>query len=228
MTDKKFNITTSLKRRESKRPGTFTPKQPGEDKFEREQAPRKSRRNFLKSSPTQETKYQAIRLYNSNQISLSDLKALFRVTSVVATNEYSNKGDIQDVLKSRDNVGILKRLTKTRDAARQEAILRLNKKSPLVTTRAEHIAAFTTGYDAPLPHNWKRYPQHERKGPPNSSRPGSSDGKIGKTVYKGFKDYNRDFERLRKALIKLVKSGNRKAAAKALKGLSAPTITVKR
>jgi hypothetical protein len=165
------------------------------------------------STPSMEHKYQAIRLYNSNTISLTDLKALFRVVSVVAEDEYTSKGQQKEVLATRDRFETIKKLTETRDIAKQKILLKMNKKSPLTSTRAEHIAQFATGYKGRLPHNWKRFGSLvNRSGRFSEPRPGSSKGKIVRPTYTGFKKFNRDFDAFAKSLTALLDldSKNRK------------------
>lgn len=161
----------------------------------------------MTSDLQREKKYQILRLYNSGQITLKDIKAAFRITAGVATEEYSNPADLQAVGETMSRVEKLEKLAKTRSQARQEFILRLKPKPRMLRNREEHIAKFATGFRGGLPHNWTRYGLLRAKGNRKAKpRPGSSKGKIGKTVYKGFKRFNRNFDEFEKSLLALVKS----------------------
>jgi hypothetical protein len=153
------------------------------------------------SDKRREEKYQAIKLYNSNVITLSDIKALFRVTATVTDDEYSSKTDQKDVLGAKARIDRIAKLAQTRQAAQAEAILRFRAKPRLTENRAEVIAKFATGYRGQLPHNWKRYgtliKRTKRVNPP---RHGSSKGKIGRTTYVGFKKFNKDWDNFERAL----------------------------
>jgi hypothetical protein len=174
-------------------------------------ATKKAKGQPRKSTPTQEQKYQAIKLYHSNVISLSDLKALFRVVAVVADDEYTSASQQKAVLATRDRMETIKRLTQTRSDRKLELELKAVKKSRLVSTRAEHIAEFTSGHKGRLPHNWKRYGSLvNRSGRVNEPMDGSSRRKIGKPRYKGFKEFNRDYDALARALVRLLEQDSRR------------------
>lgn len=166
------------------------------------------------STPKQmQKKYQAIRLYNSGLISLNDIKATFRIVAVVADDEYTSEGTARDVLGTRDRFKKLERLTQTRNAAIQEKILRFKTKPKLTNTRDEQIAKFATDYKAGIPINWDRYGiLRKRTKRVNKPRPGSSKGKIAKPLYRGFKEFNRDFDRMEKELLKLFKDRSAKTS----------------
>lgn len=153
-----------------------------------------------------EKKYQALRLYHSGAISLSDVKANFRIVATVADKEYSSPNDVKEVLETKTNLEKLEKLTMTRDVARQRMILKLNQKPRITATREETIAKFATDYRGGLPHNFVRYgilrSKSKRKNPP---RPGSSAGKIGRTNYIGFKKFNKDFDALERNLLLLIR-----------------------
>lgn len=179
-----------------------TPKGP-QRRYKRK--PDRADKPFRKTTKAQEEKFQAIYAWNSNLISLTDLKALFRVVSVVAEKEYTNPRQQEVVLKTRDRLEKIKRLTETRDAAKMRLELKYNKRKALPSTRAETIAQFTTNHKGKLPHSWKRYPAMENKsGRVNQSRPGSSSGKILPPTYRGFRKFNKDFDALANALRKLL------------------------
>lgn len=170
------------------------------------------------STQQMERKYQALKLYNSNQISLSDIKALFRIVAVVAEDEYTSKTDQRDVIGTKDRLDKIARLSRTRSAAVQEKILRFKIKPRLTKTRDEEIAAFVTGFQTGIPANWKRYgilrKRTKRVNPP---RPGSSKGKIARPTYRGFKKFNKDFAEFERSLLVLLNSGSRKELGKNLK-----------
>lgn len=170
------------------------------------------------STKTQmEKKYQAIKLYQSNAITLTDLKSLFRVVAVAAEDEYSGQQDQQDVLGTRDRLEKIERLTRTRNAAIQEKILRFKVKPRLTKTRDEEIAAFATKFKTGIPANWSRYgPLIKRSNRVNKPRPGSSKGKIARTTYRGFKKFNKDFEGFEQGLIRLLQTGSRQRLQKAV------------
>ena len=169
----------------------------------------------MSSESQREKKYQAIRLYNSNLISLNDIKALFRIVAVVAEDEYTSGQDQKDVIGTRDRIDKLARLSRTRNAAIQEKILRFKQQPKLTKTRDEEIAAFVTGFKQGIPANWKRYGILRKKTKRvNRSRPGSSKGKINRGRYRGFSKFNKDFNNFEKSLLVLLNSGSRKQLQK--------------
>ena len=166
----------------------------------------------------QEEKYQAIKLYNSNVISLQDLKSLFRITATVTDKEYSNTTDQKDVLGTKDRLDRIEKLSRTRDAARQAALIKFGRKTNRLTAnRAETIAQFALGYPKALPANWSRYGTLIGKGKRAKPRDGSSKGKIGKTTYRGFKRFNKNYDNFEKALLRLLQSGRSKSINSTLK-----------
>lgn len=173
-----------------------------------------------KTTPMQERKYGAIRLYNSGKISLQDMKAMFRITAVVAEDEYLSGGNAKDILGTRDRFRKIERLTQTRNAAVQEKLLQLKTKPRLSRTRAEEVSQFATGFNTGIPANFNRYgiliAKNKRVNP---SRPGSSKGRIAKPTVKGFKKFNRDFDKMERGLLKILRSGNDSTIRKALKGV---------
>lgn len=156
------------------------------------------------TTKAREKKYQAIKLYASGHASLSDIKGMFRVVSVAATEEYSGSGNQKLFLGTKDRMDRLEKMAMTRDVARQRMLMSLNKPSKLTRNRAEVIADFAIGAKMSLPHNWERYGNLvKRTDRVNPTRKGSSRGKIGKTTYIGFKKFNKDFDGLMKALLLL-------------------------
>lgn len=153
------------------------------------------------SNKRREEKYQAIKLYNSGKISLSELKARFRVVATVTRDEYSSMQDQKDILGTMGRMEKVTRLAATRDIAKQRAIMKFKVKPKFTETRNEAIAKFALNANYKLPHSWARYGSlvktTKRVNPP---RKGSSKGKIGKTKYIGFRKFNKDFDQLMKSL----------------------------
>ena len=177
-----------------------------------------------------ERKYQLLSLVHSGNMSLSDLKSQYRMTYVAATDEYSSKADQNKTLAAEARIQKLMRLTETRDMARQRAIMKMKPKPKLIGTRADAIAAFATGYTKDK--GWSRYSPMvlipKRYNPP---RHGSSKGRIGKTEYIGFDEFNRDFDSMMKGLLNLTKKRGvqGKDIAKRLAGVKAGVnVVVKR
>lgn len=172
--------------------------------------PKQHKKAFRKSTPTQEAKYQAIRAYNSNLISLSDLRALFVVTATVAEKEYTNPRQQEMVLRTRDRLEKIARLTETRNEAKLRYELKSKKKAKLPSTRAETIAQFVSGYEGKVPYSWDRFgPLVAKSGRQSAPRDGSSKGKIANPRYIGFNKFNRDFDELAKAIVKLLEIDDR-------------------
>lgn len=174
----------------------------------------------MSSDELREKKYQLLRLYHSGKITLSQLKAAYRITAVAAIPEYASKVDLSDALETIAQLDKIERVAQTRNAARQEAMLRLKpNKSKLAMNREEHIAQFATGYEGGIPHNWARYGILVAKGKKKSKpRPGSSKGKVGRTRFHGFKEFNRDFKQFEKSILGIYKQGaDRKGLQKQLK-----------
>ena len=94
----------------------------------------------------------------------------------------------------------------------------------LTATRDEEIARFTTGFKTGIPASYSRYgilrAKSKRKSKP---RVGSSAGKYRRTRYYGFKKFNRDYDELERALLKLVQTGraNQRKLQKQLRAASA-------
>lgn len=149
-----------------------------------------------------ERKYQMLSLIHSGEMSLSDLKSMYRITYVAATDEYSSPADQKKILATEARLEKLMRLTMTRDVAKQRAIMRLKPKPKLTGNRADAIASFATGHEGDK--GWRRYPPMVTKPKKyNPPRHGSSRGKIGKTQYSGFDDFNKDFDKMIAALLNL-------------------------
>ena len=151
-----------------------------------------------------ERKYQGLRLYHSKIISLTELKALFRITATATTDDYSRKEDQVDAIGTIARIDKIKQLSGTRDYYKQQYIMRNKVKPNLTETRNEAIASFVTNYKTVIPHKWTRYgilvAKNKRKAKP---RIGSSAGKWAQTNYIGFEKFNRDFDSLMNALANL-------------------------
>ena len=172
----------------------------------------------------QEHKYQALRLYHSGQASLSDIKAMFRVTAVAATSEYSATTSQKLFLGTKERMDTLHKMTMTRDIAKLRMLMRFKSKPKLSKNRAEVIADFALGANLGLPHDWTRYGSLvKRTKRVNPSRKGSSKRKIGKTRYIGFTKFNKDFDGLMKSMLLLTKDRTTKGnnIAKQLAGAKA-------
>ena len=159
-----------------------------------------------------EKKYQAIYLFTSGKISLTELKAMFRVAYVAAADEYSSAQDQKDFLGTKARLEKLARLTETRDLAKQRMIMRFTPKPKLSGDRAMAIAETATGFSDKSFRRFSPMPPNRNSKP----RPGSSKGKIGRTRFKGFKRFNRDFDALMHSLANL--TGPNSAAGKEIAG----------
>jgi hypothetical protein len=163
----------------------------------------------VSASKNREIKYQALRLYNSGQISLRDLKATFRIVTSAAFDEYSSSKDQTDAIGTKDRLEKIRKLTMTRSEAILEKQLAMKVKPRLARNRAEEIAQFTTSYKTGIPANFSRYGILRAKGKRKAKpRIGSSEGKYARTTYKGFKEFNRRYDEFERALLQLVRTGN--------------------
>ena len=109
------------------------------------------------------------------------------------------------------------KFTVIRDIADNASIgTREGKKGPVWTLRyqgqsawrdrkdiLERLATWLVNYGEGKPINWTRNGNLIRRGPPNRTRPGSSKGKIGKTVVRGADSALEDFRILIKTLQQL-------------------------
>ena len=163
----------------------------------------------------QEEKYQMLKLLHSGR-SLREAKAMAKSVSVGLTGEYSKQKDRKDLQAIE---GTLDRLVRTRGDARKLAMLRFGPRKNYPQKRNEFIASWLT--DTGII-NWKRDGNLIRKGPPNPSKPGSSEGKIGQTRVIGADRVARDIKALLKALRKIGLSESR---AKAIAGSVSKTVS---
>ena len=163
----------------------------------------------------QEQKYQMIKLIRSGR-SLRESKSMAKAGAVALTSRYSRAKDRKD-LESIE--GTVDRLVRTRGDAKRLAAVRFGPRRDYPQKRNEFIASWVTDTGAI---NWKRDGNLLRKGPKNKSKPGSSQGKIGKTRVIGAARVARDLKALLKGLRKLGLSGER---AKAIAGSVSKTIS---
>jgi hypothetical protein len=172
----------------------------------------------MTSSTQREKQYQALRLFHSNMVSLTDLKASFRIVGTVGHKKYSKGKDQKEVLKTKNRIDTLTRLTQTRSAHKQAILLKLSRKPKAVSSRADAIAAFATKFKTAIPANYDRYGVLVAKGKrANPPRHGSSKGKIAPVRYSGFTKFNRDFDAMARMLEKLLTmKGKRTDIAKTL------------
>ena len=167
----------------------------------------------MSSKKDRERRYQAIRLYESGLISFNELKAQFRILATVANRKFTSQQDQIEVLKTKERLERLEKMTMTRDQAKLQYLMKLNKKPAITKTRDEAIAKFVSDYKTPIPADFSRYgileAKTKRKNPP---RPGTSRKKISNPRYIGFKQFNKDFDRLMKALVRLTRERGSKGA----------------
>tara|TARA_E500000331_G_scaffold342305_1_gene375719 strand:+ start:89 stop:631 length:543 start_codon:yes stop_codon:yes gene_type:complete len=168
-----------------------------------------------------ERKYQLLVLFQSGQLSLTDLKSMYRATYVAATDEYSSPDDQKKALATKARLDKLARLTETRDIAKTRVLLKLKPKVTM-KNREDAIASMATGHKGDK--GWKRYsPMVTNPKRYNPPRYGSSKGRIGKTTYSGFEAFNKDFDNLMRALTNLARKRGGKASdiSKRLKSVKA-------
>ena len=185
----------------------------------------------MSNSEQREKRYQAIRLYNSGVISLSDLKAKFRIVSTLADPEYTNPKKLDGVLGTKSRIETLERLTRTRGQATGIALKKYRKPPPVTSNREEQAAKFVTKFRGNVPHNWKRYGTLvKRSSKENPPRLGTARRLIRDPRYQGFEEFNKDFDYLIRALADLDGSKqSRRAVSSALrKSKASANVTVKR
>lgn len=174
----------------------------------------------------QETKYQWVRLHRQGK-TLTEIKALTKGAAVGLTSEYANTNQVRDLEKLQ---GGIERLTRTRLDAKKLAYEKFFKPRDTIVTgerRQEALAMWLTSRGTNLPRqqtmlNWKRDASLKRKGPPNESRPGSSQNvPIGRTKISGEKQVLANWRKLLKAWNRLAQADRQKLTSsfgKALKG----------
>lgn len=154
--------------------------------------------------PSNEAKYQAIKLYHSGRMTLAELKNVAKGGSVGLLDEYVNQRDKKDLQNLEAGIH---RLIMTRHDAKTLMAVRFAPR-PLPRNREDYLAEYYSGYRKPI--DWRRDGNLIRQGKPNKPRPGSSKGKIGKTRVIGAKKTLKDFDMMVKSLQKLMMSGNTK------------------
>jgi hypothetical protein len=159
-----------------------------------------------------ERKYQLIKLYHSGKLSLSDLKSLFR--GIAVASEYMSEGDRTALLELRHKSEKFSSLLQTR-ALRREAMGKRFKPAKLAN-REEHIANFLARTSFTVPHGWERYGNLVRRGKrPSKPRPGSSKGKVARTIVRGARETNAELDALIASVQRLT-SAKREALRKRL------------
>lgn len=176
--------------------GTSRPKGPRERPRRKRTTPEPIR----PSTYERERKYQAIKLAKSGR-SLREIKAFMKTGTAHLTDEYVGRKDLNAL--SQLAYG-LKYLELRRPQGREILKMRFPKRPPMRPNREEYIANFLI--DGRIPIDWKRDGNLIRKGPPNASQPGSSEGKM-KTIVKGAQKTNRAFKRLIGTLKGIAKAG---------------------
>ncbi len=161
---------------------------------------------------TNEYRYQAIKLWNSGQISLTELKAMFRIVATVSHGDFSSPKDIKSVEGVMARLEKFRDLSETRSTAKQRVILKMKPKPSISTgTREEARAKFLTGFKGKLPHDWKRYgPLVAKTDRYNAPRPNTSRKWIKKPKYIGFKEFIKSADMLFQSLSELVKDRTQK------------------
>jgi len=144
-----------------------------------------------------EKKYQMLKLIHSGR-TLAEAKAIMKATEVALNSPYVNPKDVKDLL---DLEGGLHRITMTRGRAVKLAKLRFQPRKGYASTKEEVLAKFVSDYKGSLPLDWKRDGNLIRRGPPNKPKPGSSQGKIGKTRVIGAREAVTNFEKLIRTLM---------------------------
>ena len=165
----------------------------------------------------QEEKYQMLKLIHSGR-TLKEAKAMTKATAVGLFPEYSRQKDRSDL---EGVEGSLDRLLRTRGDAKKLVELRFGPRKRFPQKRNEHIASWLNNTG---PIDWRRDGNLVRKGPPNKSQPGSSEGKIGQTRVRGADKLARDLKTLFRGLKKVGLSDNR---ARAIVGSVKKTVSAK-
>ena len=174
----------------------------------------------------QETKYQWVRLHRQGK-TLTEIQALTKGVAVGLTSEYANTNQVRDLEKLQ---GGIERLTRTRLDARKLAYEKFFRPRDTIVPgerRQEALAMWLTARGTNLPKqktllDWKRDASLKRKGPPNESRPGSSQNvPIGRTTISGEKKVLANWRKLLRSWNQLSKADRKdlsRSFGKALKG----------
>jgi len=159
-----------------------------------------------------EMKYFMLKLVHSGR-TLREAKALMYAVSAGLHPEYTASGDLKDL---RELEGGIHRIgVMTRADAKLLSYKKLFKPRRGASTVDETISKFLLRWQGGIPLSWKRDGNLVRKGKPNKPRPGSSQGKIGKTKVRGAKAVLNDF----KLLITTLKRLGKKHGARNTKAL---------
>ena len=153
----------------------------------------------FKSTEKREHKYQMIKLIRSGR-TLAEAKALVRAGAVGLEREYASEKDLRDLASLE---GGLHGLLRTRFDSRKLMEVKFAPRKDILQTRNERLATWLVNYGEGKPINWTRDGNLIRRGPPNRTRPGSSKGKIGKTIVRGAGSTLKDFRILIKTLQQL-------------------------
>jgi len=128
---------------------------------------------------------------------LEEAKSMMKATTVALTDEYTQSKDKSDLLKLE---GGLHRLAMTRNEAKQLMKIKFEPRRSYPATREEAISKWVNNYQGQIPLSWERDGNLIRRGQPNKSRPGSSEGKIGVTNVIGAAKVLKSFSFLVKTL----------------------------
>jgi hypothetical protein len=157
------------------------------------------------SAARNEIKYQYLKLVHSGR-TLAEAKALVRATAAGLHPEYASAKDLKDLGKLEG----LNHLLMTRPQAIDLMKLKLKPTRAYPSTREESIAKWATGYRGKDPLDWRRDGNLKRRGRPNKPKPGSSAGKVKRSVVRGADKTLRDFDRMVRELQGLMKKHGRK------------------
>ena len=120
-------------------------------------------------------------------------------------DNYANQKDV-NVINSIE--GGLHNLFMTRGDAVKIMKARFTPRRNIIATREEHAAKFMTRLNTGLPLDWTRDGNLIRRGPPNAPRPGSSQGKVGRTRFKGHTKTLSNLKKMLAALQRMVAQGD--------------------
>ena len=153
---------------------------------------------------TPEETYQFIKLVKSGR-SLAEIKALAKSATVAMRDNYANQKDV-NVINSIE--GGLHNLLMTRGDAVKIMKARFTPRRNIIATREEHAAKFMTRLNTGLSADWALDGNLSRRGAPNAPRPGSSQGKVGRTRFKGHTKTLGNLKKMLAALQRMVAQGD--------------------
>ena len=176
----------------------------------------------MSSLYTREKKYQFIKLMNSG-LNLHEVNILSRIVHVASMRGYMSEGDYKTLNEIIDKLDRFAGLLETREQKRKKVVKRYSRGSAKGKDRIANL--FATGrFDSNTvndPVDFRRFGILTRKVMKKRAptRPGSSEGKIGKTRVIGAKKLNRDIDKVAKSLNDMIKAfekiGDKKKGAKA-------------